>query len=123
MAKNNFFIYIGKIIVRSLRDIIYFPIWWYTIGLFFIAKILVNFISNREKSLAWFVWIKNIFKPMYQQYNWQGRIISFFIRLIQIIFRGIFLLIWLTICVFIFLLWLVIPIYAVYQIYFQIKIV
>lgn len=120
MAKDNFFVYIGKIIVRLLWDIIYFPFWWYSLGLFFIAKNLGNFLANRERSLAWFVWIKNIGKPMYQQYSWEGRIISFFVRLVQIIFRGIFLLIWLVICLFIFLLWLVIPIYAVYQIYFQI---
>ena len=41
--------------------------------------------------LAIKVWIKNIFVPMFGMHDWQSRIISFFMRVVQIIGRAIVL--------------------------------
>jgi len=61
------------------------------------------------------VWIKNLFVPMFQQYDWQGRIISFFMRLFQIIFRFIGFIIMFAIYLVIFLGWFALPALAVYM--------
>jgi len=39
--------------------------------------------------LAIGVWTKNIFVPMFGMHDWQSRIISFFMRVVQIIGRSI----------------------------------
>ena len=80
---------------------------------------LKNFLVNKERSLALFVWIKNIFRPMYAQYDWAGILISFFVRLFQIIVRGIFMLGWLALAILALGLWLVLPVLAIYEIIFQ----
>ncbi|MDD5290837.1 MAG: hypothetical protein PHZ04_01855 [Patescibacteria group bacterium] len=119
MISNNIGLYGGKIVLDLLRDIIYFPAWWYGRGLKQVAIGLKNFLVNKERSLALFVWIKNIFRPMYAQYDWAGILISFFVRLFQIIVRGIFMLFWLALALLILGLWLVLPILAIYEIIFQ----
>jgi len=119
MLTNNLGLYSGKILVDLLRDIIYFPLWWYSRGLKQILIKLKNFLANKEKSLALFVWMKNIFRPMYAQYDWAGILISFFVRLFQIIVRGIFMLFWLALALLALGLWLILPVLAVYEIIFQ----
>jgi hypothetical protein len=98
------------------KDIIFFPFWWYSLGLIKTAKKLANFVSDKEKSLALFVWVKNIFVPMYGQRDIQGFIISFFIRLVQIIVRGFLLTFWTGGAVIIFLVWIALPLIVVYEI-------
>ncbi len=120
MITNNFGLHTGKIIVDLLKDIVYFPLWWYSRGLAQLVIKLKDFLLNKEKSLALLVWIKNIHKPMYGQYDWQGMLISFFMRLFQIIARGLFLLFWLILALVILLFWLILPIFVIYEIIFQI---
>lgn len=110
MFQHNFFTYSGKIFLSIIGDILYFPIWWYSVGFFRLLKNIWLFLGNQERSLGFFIWLKNIFVPMYGQRDWAGRLISFFIRLIQIIFRGLALFIWLLLSLALILVWLLIPI-------------
>jgi hypothetical protein len=119
MFKHNFLTYGSQIILKILGEILYFPIWWYSVGLIeFILKGW-RFLLEREKSLGFRIWLKNIFVPMYGQYDWAGRIISFFIRLIQVIARGILLLFWLAMFIVLVSLWLVGPILLFIALFFQ----
>lgn len=119
MITNNFFFYSIKILAELLIDVFYFPVWWYSRGLARTARALADFLADRERSLALFVWIKNIFKPMYGQYNWQGHLISFFVRLTQIIVRGAIMIVWLLVAILIFVIWLLLPLLVIYEIIFQ----
>jgi hypothetical protein len=109
-----------KIFTDIFIDIVFFPFWWYSFGLFKTIKKLIDFVVDKEKSLALAVWIKNIFTPMYGQRDIQGLLISFFIRLTQIIFRGLILIFWAIAALIIFCLWLTIPALVIYQIIKQI---
>lgn len=114
----------ANIIISSLRyltidligDLVRFPFWWYSTGAKKAAVFCWRKVANIEEGLALKVWVVNIFKPMFGQYDWQGKIISFFVRVVQIIFRSIIMLV--AICFFIalFLVWLALPIYIIYQI-------
>ena len=119
MYSNSFIFYTGKIIFEIARDIIYFPLWWYSRGLFNLLLGVRDFLVDKQKSLALLVWIKNIFKPMYGQYDWQGFLISFFVRLVQIIFRSIFMLFWAILGLAVIIFWLFLPILVIYEIIFQ----
>ena len=118
---NNFAVYSIKIIIEIFKDILMFPFWWYSRGLINTFLKLVNFIKNKEKVLGISIWIKNIFRPMYGQTDWQGKLISIFIRLMQIIFRSIVLLFWILIAVILLACWIALPIVIIYEIFFQLN--
>ena len=119
MLHNNLALYSLKIILEIIKDILYFPLWWYGKGFFIFALKMLNFIKNQEKSLALFIWIKNIFKPMYGQSDLQGILVSIFIRIIQIIFRSIVMLFVILIALILIIIWLILPILVIYEIIFQ----
>jgi hypothetical protein len=98
-----------RIAFAAFLDFFYFPIWWYTFGLVKALRWSFDLLQEGNETLAPGIWLRNIFVPMFGQYDWQGRIISFVMRLIQIIFRSIFLLFWLIICVACFVAYLLIP--------------
>ncbi len=89
--------------------ILYFPVWWYSIGFYRFAKRIFLFWKEQAYALAVLIWIKNIFVPMYGQGDFVGRLISFGVRLVQIIVRSIILLIWLMFCLILILFWLALP--------------
>jgi len=99
-----------RILLDALLDILYFPLWWYSGGLWHAAKWCVGLFQYGNMSLAPGLWLKNIFVPMFGQYDWQGRIISFFMRLIQLIFRSIASFVWMLICFVIFFIWIILPV-------------
>ena len=121
MFRHNFLTYGSKIIIKIFLEIAYFPIWWYSVGLVETGKKLWSFLLNQEKALGFSIWCKNIFVPMYGQYDWAGRLISFFIRLVQIVFRGLILIFWFFVALIGFLLWLIVPIFLFIALMFQIR--
>ncbi len=120
MIQHNFLTYSGKIIISLVLEIIYFPIWWYSVGLLRNLKIIFKFLRDRERSLGFSVWAKNIFVPMYGQSDFTGRFISFFVRLVQVIFRGTGLVFWLIIGLLAVIFWLTIPLLLILALFFQI---
>jgi len=121
MFQHNFATYGGKILTQVIMEIIYFPLWWYSVGFGRFFKSVVKFWRGQEQSLGFSVWAKNILVPMYGQHDWAGRIISFLIRLIQIIFRGLVLLVWLAVCLAALVVWLAFPFLLLLVIIFQIS--
>lgn len=119
MISNNSYAYSFKIFIEILVEILYFPLWWYSRGLFWFLKYLFDFIRSKEKSLALFVWCKNILKPMYKQNDWQGFLISFVMRLFQIIFRSFLMLVFILLSLFALFLWIFIPLFIIYELIFQ----
>lgn len=105
---------IKLIFIDTVWDIIYFPIWWYSKGFLLAFKWTVRAIVETENFVALRIWIKNILTPMYGQYDWQGRIVSFFMRVFQIIFRTIIFLAGTIFYVLLFIFYLILPIVIVY---------
>jgi hypothetical protein len=119
MLNHNFLTYSGKIIIQILGEILYFPVWWYSVGFGRLLKGSWRFWRDREKSLGFGIWLKNIFVPMYGQRDIASRIISFLVRLVQIIFRGLILVFWLTILLFLLVVWLAFPLGLLLALSFQ----
>jgi len=112
--------HLSIIFAEILGKILYFPVWWYTLGLFKKIKKIIKTLKDRERSLGLSVWMKNILVPMYGQTDFSGRIISFFIRLFQIFFRSFIMFFWTIIALITVLLWIAIPIMIVLALIFQI---
>lgn len=105
---------IQRLAIEAILDIIYFPIWWYTGGVWRALLFCFNMLKEGNSHFAPGLWLRNLFVPMYGQFDWQGRIISFFMRSAQIFARLIALLIWFVFCVIIFLFWLALPLFLVW---------
>ncbi|MBU1039422.1 hypothetical protein KKC17_04345 [Patescibacteria group bacterium] len=100
--------------LEFLLDVIRFPVWWYSKGL---VKVAVwcwrSFRINRQK-LALGLFVRSFFKPMYQDYSWQGRLISllarFLILLVKII-RLVVIVVWYLLLILLWLLLLPVSFY------------
>ncbi len=116
MTNNIVLSSIKYVLIDLIGDVVRFPFWWYSTGAKKAAVFCWQKVKNIEESLALKVWATNIFKPMFGQYDWQGKIISFFVRLIQIIVRSIIMLLVLLFFIILFLIWLALPVFIIYQI-------
>ncbi len=105
-----------QVLLEIIFDLFYFPIWWYTFGMFRAARWSAGVFKEGNDLLAPGIWLRNIFVPMFGQYDWQGRIISFFMRMIQIIFRSAALIVWLFVSTCLFVGYVFIPIIIVFGI-------
>lgn len=119
MAKSHFLTSVPQAVLSFLGNILFFPLWWYSLGFIMFASRIIAFWRDEQKSLGFLVWLKNIFVPMYGQHDFAGRIISFFIRLIQIIFRGLILCFWIAIGLALMVVWIALPLLLIAATAFQ----
>lgn len=117
MANNIAYTSIKFVIIDLVGDFLYWPIWWYTKGLLGALKYSFNSIHAMQESLGLRIWIKNIFTPMFGQYDMEGRVISFVVRVIQIIGRTFILFLWSIFSFCLFVAWIILPVLIVYQIW------
>lgn len=110
----------AKLLIQTLVEFLYFPLWWYSVGFFRCLKLLGAFLHDRSESLGVLVWLKNIFKPMYGQRDFASQIISFFMRLIQVIARSLAWIFWLILTLAAAAGWLLLPLLVAYNIWLQI---
>ena len=118
MKKDNIVLLSLKYIsVDLIGNFLYWPIWWYSKGLLELLKIIYRNIIEEEKRFGVKIWLINLFKPMYAQYDWQGRIISLFMRLMMLIFKTVMFLLWVIILSAVVVIWIFLPIVGLYMIY------
>lgn len=120
MNNDNVAFYSSRVITETIWGVVYFPLWWYGQGLVKFVLILANFVHEREQGLGFWVWLKNIGRPMYGQRDVAGVLISLAMRLIQIAVRGLALLFWLVLAFACLLFWLALPPLVLYQLAYQI---
>lgn len=99
-----------RLLLTAFLDVLFFPVWWYTRGT---QRALVwcgDRIASANDQLAPGLWLKNIFVPMFGQSDLQGRLMSFFMRLMNVIFRTIGLIFWSFGVGILFMIWIMLPI-------------
>src|SRR3989338_7890262 len=94
-----------RIALEFVFDLVYFPLWWYTGGVKRAGLFAVQLLRDGNSILAPGLWLKNIFVPMFGQSDWQGRLVSFFMRFVNVIGRSIALMFWFVATIVLFLLW------------------
>lgn len=57
--------------------------------------------------------LRNITRPIFQDYDWQGRVIGFFIRLVRILLALIIYVLTFVVYVLAYLIWLAFPLICV----------
>src|SRR3989338_9000983 len=105
----------------AIFDIVRFPVWWYTSGMIRTWSIFISSLRDANESLGATLWAKNILQPMFAQYDLSGRIISFFMRLFQIIIRFLALAVWGVILFSLVIIWALLPPFVLSQIIYQMR--
>lgn len=98
-----------RLTLEALFDLVYWPVWWYTGGLVYISKKAYSIFQFGNEWLSPSIWLVNLFVPMYGQYDVAGRIISFFMRLVNVILRSFALLVWSVVSVLLCVIWILTP--------------
>lgn len=119
MKRDSALRLIVLLLVDELRAILYFPFWWYSQGLLNVIKKCGQTINDFQETLGFMIWVKNLFVPMFGQRDIAGRIISFFLRIVQIIFRGIVVLLFAILNLIFIICWIILPIFVLYEIFIQ----
>lgn len=100
-------------LIELVGDILYFPLWWYSVGLRQLIMSLAQQVKSSERYLALGLLARSLFLPMFGQYDREGRIISFFMRLIILIGRSIYMLGLLAIDFLLIVVWMGLPVLVV----------
>lgn len=99
-----------RIFLDFFLHIVYFPLWWYSTGAKKFLFACIETVQHVNRQFAPGLWAKNLFVPMFGQHDWQGRLMSVFMRFFNIIFRSICVGIWALMVFFVFLFWIAFPI-------------
>jgi hypothetical protein len=116
---NSLALTLKYVFVDLIGGVIRAPVWWYTSVLKMMAAWMIASVQNYARSISLSVWIKNLFVPMYGQYDWQSRLISFIMRVFMIIGRLIALGVWLMIVLVIGAIYLILPPLAIWELLFH----
>ena len=81
------------LIADLLGSVLRFPLWWYGEGIVRLFGWVAGQLAFRWKSYGFVIWIQNLLVPMYGQYDWSGRLVSFVMRIVVLIGRAIGLLV------------------------------
>ena len=100
---------IRKLAMETVIDLFRTPLWWYHDGLPRVFHYWGYLLRRGNTVLGVSLWVKNIFRPMFGQRDWQGKIISFFMRIVQIIARSFVLVLWFLLITAALLLWIAGP--------------
>lgn len=75
------------LVLEFLLDFARFPWWWYSGGLKLVARKCWRGWAISRARVGLGIFARYLFKPMYQDYSWQGRIISFFMRIFLLVVK------------------------------------
>ncbi|HYE59705.1 MAG TPA: hypothetical protein VEA18_00780 [Candidatus Kapabacteria bacterium] len=106
-----------RMALEFILDFLYFPLWWYSGGIVFMFHVAGGMLKTGNSLFAPGLWLQNLFVPMFGQHDWQGRIVSFFVRFMNVIARSIALIIWFCIVVLVCLVWIAFPIMVVFLLF------
>lgn len=99
--------FIGKDLIGS---ILLFPLWWYGAGFKGLLDWMRSELSFRWRSYAIALWLKNMFVPMYGEYDIWGRIISIIVRIAVVVGRLIGIVVEILVYILFALIWLIAPV-------------
>lgn len=112
---------VEKLVVSDvLGELLAAPVFWYARGAADAGRYCVGMIRDRWLALGVGVWIRNLFVPMFGSRDITGVLISFFMRLFQIIVRGLAMAAWTLIVAALFVLYLAVPVFVLFQIFRQV---
>ncbi len=105
------------LLTREIRSFKGFFIFWYYQGLLWFWRKAIEIISNFEATFAVRLMFKHITEPIFQDYTRAGRLLGILIRLLRIVVGLLFYLAIIIIFSIMAIIWVLLPIFAVWQIF------
>ncbi len=96
-------------ITRGFTQFITLALWWYSRGLFLVAKRLITLEKYELLRVGVHVWIRNFFVPMFHDYTLIGRLLSLFFRFFIIIGKSVRIVVTLTVRLIALAVWVLLP--------------
>ncbi len=93
---------------------------WYIKSFFIYSHFVVSMLEKFDRFLAFKITLRHLFKPLYQDYSFIGHILGFIFRVARLIFGGIIYAVIFITAIIIYLIWLLVPIFIIYQIIYNI---
>jgi hypothetical protein len=115
MAQSHAALALKYVAVDVVGSILFFPVWWYTKGALRTARYCVRTVTGTARSFGIGIWLKNLFTPMFGQRDIQGRLISFFMRLVMIVAYSIALAVLSVVMAAAMFLWLAFPLFVAFE--------
>ena len=104
------------IFVRDvLLDALLAPIWWYTEGLANVLRFFARDAAYGANVIGIGIWTRALFKPMYGERSWQGRIVSFVMRFIVLVWDSMIYMILIAFLLVFVIAWILVPPLVVWQ--------
>ena len=97
------------VVREGIQSFFGFPVWWYTRGVILVAERLKQFWIFSVRMTGVSVWMRNLFVPMFGDVSIAGRIISFLLRLIMVMWKIFLLGLWALCLIALFLFYLILP--------------
>lgn len=119
MLQSNAVLALKFVTVDLIGSVVFFPIWWYTKGLARMAAYSARTVWSAARDFGIGIWIKNLFTPMFGQHDVASRIISFFARLLAILYYSVCLLLLCIVMLLLFIGWIVLPLFIGYEFFNQ----
>jgi hypothetical protein len=116
MAQSNLTLAVRYAAVDVVGSFLYFPIWWYGPGLVRTGRFCAGTVRDYARQFGIAVWVKNLFVPMFGQHDVVGRLISFFLRLVVILYYSLVLAVLSVLMLAVFAAWVLFPVLVVWQI-------
>lgn len=113
ISKEQAIYAIRYLLFDLVKEVLYFPVWWYSKGLLKASNFLIKQIKGGNERFAISILIRYWLKPMYGQQDWQGKIISFFIRTIHLAWRLVWMILWSIIIFIIYIIYILLPVYII----------
>ena len=109
------------VFVDLIGDFLYWPIWWYTQGLWHMARFSYMQLEKMWYAQALGIWFKSMFTPMFGDRSILGRAISFGVRIVVLVWKSIWFILWSVLVAALFLVWILAPVAIVYMVVINIK--
>lgn len=107
------------LVIDVVGSLIYFIPWWYYRGALKIIKALTDQARDLIRTLNLKILARFLFIPMYGLTDIWSRVISFPVRVVHFFILATIALVYMSILIALLLLWLLAPIFIVYNILYQ----
>lgn len=82
---------------------------WYVKSAFMYTDFVFSALRRMDRTLAWRITLRHVFKPLYGDYSLIGYVVGFVFRIFRLVFGGIIYLIVFAVAIAAYLVWLLIP--------------
>ena len=120
---NLFFDPIRFVLRDIVWSIIYFPIWWYTVGTFNVLRNIGKELRGFARAYNFRILLQFMFTPMYGQNDIVGRLISLYVRVAHFFLLSIYAILYISVLLIGLVVWVTFPIVIVYNVLFHMSLV